>query len=343
MENKIKNIKKGQVFKNYKDLCNYLGCKVKGGNAKIYHLKELERYFQWKTEGYKIIIIETYTKPKQKIDNRKYNKGGNNIKYDQIMDTLLLYYIIDGCKTTEITMTEIFELLNLFKPIYNSISESYSIFAERYDMSKGLVRSYYLKCRDTVKCCIETALNRLQRNGTLTWYINTYLKCNGTEDYYAEDLGILNKLKDAEHKIYNKMKINPTSRIISSINKIFKSRVLKLLEKKGDINISIYDYWKKYIIEITDESYTTNYTEEQIKEMLEDLKYRFIQSITDKIKRIKSKDDGGNIFYPYTSDKNINDIKTLHKLIWNSDILEQKEQEKLEWEGEILDTFLLDK
>ena len=51
-------LKNGQVFKNYKELCGFMGWEIKSGNAKIAQFKELDRICKWHKEGNKIIIDE---------------------------------------------------------------------------------------------------------------------------------------------------------------------------------------------------------------------------------------------------------------------------------------------
>ena len=40
---KIQNIKQGQIFKNYKELCKALEVDIKAGKAKILQLKDFNR------------------------------------------------------------------------------------------------------------------------------------------------------------------------------------------------------------------------------------------------------------------------------------------------------------
>src|SRR5699024_4499392 len=49
-----------------------------------------ERYFKYHKEGHKIVIDELLTEVKTKVDNRKNNKGGNNVKYVDDMEYLIL-------------------------------------------------------------------------------------------------------------------------------------------------------------------------------------------------------------------------------------------------------------
>ena len=46
-------LKPNQIFKNYKELCSYLGEEIKAGCSKQAQIKEWERYFSYKKEGNK--------------------------------------------------------------------------------------------------------------------------------------------------------------------------------------------------------------------------------------------------------------------------------------------------
>ena len=50
-------INQNQIFKNYKELCAYLGEEPKKANSKVAQLKEWERYFLFRKEGQKIISV----------------------------------------------------------------------------------------------------------------------------------------------------------------------------------------------------------------------------------------------------------------------------------------------
>lgn len=67
MEN---NLKTGQIFKNYKELCEFLGWKVGTGTQKKSQLKQLNILCEWHKEGNKIIVDEVYEIKKEKEDKR---------------------------------------------------------------------------------------------------------------------------------------------------------------------------------------------------------------------------------------------------------------------------------
>lgn len=59
-------VKVGQEFKNYKELCLFLGEKIKTGNSKIKQLKRWKRNFDWNKDKQKYIITKVYDTPKSK-------------------------------------------------------------------------------------------------------------------------------------------------------------------------------------------------------------------------------------------------------------------------------------
>lgn len=81
---KYENLIIGNTY-TYKELCNVLSEKEKGGNSKILQIKEWNRYFSYyhpinpktKKESKKFTITEIFDTPKPKQDSRKNNGGSN--------------------------------------------------------------------------------------------------------------------------------------------------------------------------------------------------------------------------------------------------------------------------
>lgn len=67
---KINELYKGQVVKNYRELCKILNIKQTGGSAKKSQMKELARFVKYHKDGNKIIIDEIYKEPLEKINGR---------------------------------------------------------------------------------------------------------------------------------------------------------------------------------------------------------------------------------------------------------------------------------
>src|SRR5699024_2298688 len=89
---KIKNLTVGKVIKNYKSLCEILEIEAKksGSNSHKAQLKDFNRYFEFEKQGHKYIIKNIYDKPKEKIENRSNNIGGNNTVFTDDIEKLIL-------------------------------------------------------------------------------------------------------------------------------------------------------------------------------------------------------------------------------------------------------------
>ena len=85
--NKLRKLKPPHEFKNYKELCKYLGIEAKGGNFKKYTFKELERYVEFEKSGHKIIVTNINNERKRKQDERRERFRKT---YGERMETLLL-------------------------------------------------------------------------------------------------------------------------------------------------------------------------------------------------------------------------------------------------------------
>ena len=94
----ITNIKVGQIFKNYKDLCKALCIEPKGkagSNSRKAQEKEIKRHLDYsKIEGSnKLMIDKIYNEVAEKKDGRKNNKGGNNKVFADDIEVLLLHLL----------------------------------------------------------------------------------------------------------------------------------------------------------------------------------------------------------------------------------------------------------
>ena len=94
---KIENLKVGQVIKNYKELCAVLEIEARNGKCRILNHKEFDRFFEYEKQGQKYIIKNIYSKPKEKIDNRKNNRGGNNSVFKEDFKKLMIYMLHKNC------------------------------------------------------------------------------------------------------------------------------------------------------------------------------------------------------------------------------------------------------
>jgi len=102
-------LKKGTVYKNYKDMCNQLGMKITTGHNKQLQLKALSVKCLWHKEGNKIIIDEVYDS-KQIV---KEKRVGNNSKYIEPLEMLIMCELMCNNGVFESTYNKLIEKLSL--------------------------------------------------------------------------------------------------------------------------------------------------------------------------------------------------------------------------------------
>ena len=163
---KIENLEIKQVVKNYKELCNILNEKVKGGKSKQLQLKDFERYFKYHKEGNKFIIDQIYNKPKKKINNR-------NIEYIKIIEILILDKLANNKNKGRIFLSKN-KLLTELKMINENYT--YCKYSSRpYKLSKYLsinkttIDEFYESTSSCLQRNLEKALNNLQSQFLITW------------------------------------------------------------------------------------------------------------------------------------------------------------------------------
>lgn len=127
------NLKEGDVYKNYKELCNQLNESELKANSKNAQLKEWKRHFDWDKSGQKYIITEIYHEPLEKEDKRINN--GQSI-YSEHIELLLLDYLSkqEG-KVAELTIKKIFVLLGMVNSNYMD---------DEYKIEDGLINEFQI-------------------------------------------------------------------------------------------------------------------------------------------------------------------------------------------------------
>lgn len=118
----------GQVFKNYKAVCEWLEVPPTEGNSRKAHVKEFGRYCEYHKDGQKFIIDEVFEKP---TDKPKKISNGNSKYYDDIEITLLYLLQKEKKRTLIFSVGKTLEIMNMINQNYrivkNNIDESSEI------------------------------------------------------------------------------------------------------------------------------------------------------------------------------------------------------------------------
>lgn len=245
---------KGQIFKNYNKVCEWLGVNPTKGKGRQYHIREFERYCIYHNEGNKYIVDEVFEIPLDKIDNRVNNKGGNNNKYSDLMDNVIIDLLKKECIMD--SRTKIFcEHIPLFKKTEYTgyYSRSLEGLSTYYKTTKNLVKTYYNKMLDMTTKCFDRSLERLQKQGIINYEIGiTTMTYIGEMDYLSPKDKLFKKIKEYEKETYKEMEITPYHKIIDRNNNINFKEIMK--EKLIDTTIqqrdNISSYWNTYNIEL---------------------------------------------------------------------------------------------
>lgn len=158
---KLDNIKVGDVFKNYKELCIALDEKVKGGDGKKYQLIDWERYFTYEKQGYKFIIKEIHNNPLVKIDGRKL--GNNILPFIDEMELLLINLLLNSeDKELTISNSKLLIMLSMINPNYLTYVNDKEQLSKLVDVNINFIIDFYDVTNSTFRSAINTVTKRLE-------------------------------------------------------------------------------------------------------------------------------------------------------------------------------------
>ena len=160
----IKNLKEGQVIKNYKELCKVLEIEPKKSNdtrARKRHHEEFARHFEYEKQGQKYIITKIYDNPKKKIDKR----GGNNRLFVDDFRNLMIYMLYKNrTESMLISKGMLYKTMNLVNENYLLGRNNMTKLSEITEISQTSIYDFYdynsVKLRDTVERNLKHCRNR---------------------------------------------------------------------------------------------------------------------------------------------------------------------------------------
>lgn len=150
----------GRVFKNYKELCKFMGWKPTGGDYKKARLKELDTLCKWHKEGNKIIIDDVFAEVKNKEDGR----SKNNVFVNPV-EVILLFALKDSEKSeVYFSNSKIYRLLGLFNERYAELQYSdTSYIVEELIVDYLTVKSFKINSKSEANKIIKRALESLRK------------------------------------------------------------------------------------------------------------------------------------------------------------------------------------
>lgn len=258
------NIKVGDSYKNYKELCAVLEEKVKTGNSKKSQIKEWERYFDYEIEGHKYIIKMIYDLPLEKIENR----GGARhiLLHSNRMDHVLMY-ILNEQKTEGELFLPIHSLLkelNMINVNYSFANINRQKASKYLNIEKAIVEEFFDTTTKTFRNNIESMLNRLESKVLIFWS-KVKTVC------VAEVLTAFNELDNVKARAdisideYDNevVTLSPVVNVIREFRPATDEEIELILRIEGEVmdqlncknkqELIIKDKWKQFIKAVNDE------------------------------------------------------------------------------------------
>lgn len=274
MENQFKDcLKVGQVFKNYKELCLYLGEDIKDGNSKKSQLRNWDCYFKTHKEGNKIIIDEIYDTPKQ----NEYQRGGaNNVIFGDIIELLILDLLTkENDNVLVIGRTKLMNMIGMTNVNYKIGKNIMYKLSDYICSDVKVVQDFYRTNDSNFKSAIESSLKRLKNKRLIDYSTVTKIKEQNSNKFRLATEDELLSILVVEKRVLTTLDYRTMDEVRRSSDwNVFKNKCKELIQAITDIDY----YFSAYKI-IVDTAFAENE------------KINIITSILDKANIDKSKSE----------------------------------------------------
>ena len=288
---RLYSIKDGDVFKNRRELCNFLEVeyKDKGKGARTQNGR-IEFLFAYHKEGNKIIVDETYP---EVIIELNFRLSSNRQK--QISELLILDLILGSIDNQDEALIINHNVLipylalankNYIYYYYNKNKELASKLGMKVNVEQTL-ESWLTSVRGTLKNAINSAIKQLEKEGYIlhnkvykvqtTEQRDNILKESKNADYDAEvnkmELATnteTNRILEIEKEILNKMQCTKKDLIVRGEYGKFTQRCYA--ETKRQIGIEFYFLCHKF-------NYAESFIKDKKQEIIDNLKNENINEL----------------------------------------------------------------
>lgn len=175
----VKNLSVGLVVKNYKQMCQLLGCSVCSGNSKISQMKIWNSYFRYERSGQKFIITEIYENPLAVKDLRKVRDG----IYTKYIELILLDCLLKNKNQIRIVTSKLYQMLGMVNEEYIKLRDIHTHYKTRGKIVKSLsvsnfdVESFQKRVELKFSNILHSALDSMTKRGLIEYHTE-YFVCN---------------------------------------------------------------------------------------------------------------------------------------------------------------------
>lgn len=263
----VEELRVGQVFKNYKELCKVLEIEPtkKANNSRIAQFKELARYCMYHKEGHKIIIDEVYSEELEKVDKR-FN--GNNNEQAKCIRYVLLNHLsshrIEKHEVVALSKGLLLRKLNLINDNYIMAKVKREAYAQALDVDMMAVDECIDYIDDRGFKAVKRAINTLVRIKLLGYkYSYTWVDHNGVHHHTTSVLEH-NNIMEIEREVLKQMRVSHKGKVFEYGRwEEFKRKVKIRLLEEYPLMFPKLDYYYS--------SYHFNYNKEQIQEYMREM------------------------------------------------------------------------
>ena len=235
---KISKLSEGMTFKNYKELCLFLGIKpMTSTNSKKAQFKELERYCTYTKQGQKITINEIFLEPLDKEDLRIIGTHSKYVDHIKFLTLNLLSEIEEH--RILLTKDRLLEALGMVNNRYLHKEESKKILLKQDGMNKFYINHFFMRANNSLTRILFDSLNSLKRRFLITFEeIITIVRLNSNNIEVHTEATIEEKaiVASAKYKVLLDMNLNSMMQVIFKFKtEEFYRRSNKILKTEHNI------------------------------------------------------------------------------------------------------------
>lgn len=269
MRNKLKE---GQVFKNYKELCNYLGWNITNGKSKIKQIENLRYLCRFERVGHKYVIVKILN---DKLPE-KQPRISNHAKYVQPFEVLIKNFFEES--ESSFLVIGKFDFLCTLEVITPDVSEMFSVnyISESCDIDTksktfAVFKSIFL---DHLFVKLDASLESMHKRHLIdlkkVMLIKTYDNLTPRKATESEN-AFLNKISD---EVLEELKCKTKNEvIIKNLNIVYKAKIKEKISKSKFKHIKFYEqgYLIGYAKKVEEYEFTKDYQIEFSKKRINNL------------------------------------------------------------------------
>lgn len=269
MRNKLKE---GQVFKNYKELCNYLGWNITDGKSKIKQIENLRYLCRFERVGHKYVIVKILN---DKLPE-KQPRISNHAKYVQPFEVLIKNFFEES--ESSFLVIGKFDFLCTLEVITPDVSEMFSVnyISESCDIDTksktfAVFKSIFL---DHLFVKLDASLESMHKRHLIdlkkVMLIKTYDNLTPRKATESEN-AFLNKISD---EVLEELKCKTKNEvIIKNLNIVYKTKIKEKISKSKFKHIKFYEqgYLIGYAKKVEEYEFTKDHQIEFSKKRINNL------------------------------------------------------------------------